>query len=409
MPRAVTAAFLLVAVALVAYALHMSRQPLRYVDEQQYLDIARSLADGSGFSIDGRPSAYRPPAWPLLLSIFVAVGVDGTVLILVSAVAMIAGAAVAGFLCARLAGSPHGYWASVAILLYPLDFYTAATLYPQALATLLILVLWVVVSAAGDRGVRALSWRVAAVVGLVMAALALSVPTMVFTAGLVGVWLVIQQRGNRVRFTAITLLFFVIPVALWAARNDDVLGAPVLFSTTSGENLVIGNNSSATGSSGVDIVYPPEAIPPDDLTEVERDSYFRDAATDWILAHPSEAFGLYLDKVVNYFAPYNEPTTAARGSDAQKWVATIAFGAIVIGTVTRIALRRRVPLAPSEWVFLGIFVANAPFMALFFTRTRFRQPLDSILIIEAVVALVALGSLAWSARDRSTADERVTA
>ncbi|RMB77379.1 hypothetical protein AYK61_13735 [Rhodococcus sp. SBT000017] len=388
--RLIAVAFGIAALGLVVYAIYSGLGPLRYADEKQYLSIARSLADGGGFSIHGRPSAYRPPVWPLMLSAFVLVGIDGSILVVLSAVFMIAAAALAGWICSSITGSRLGYLASVIMLVYPLNVYTAATLYPQGLATLLVLALWAVAIKADINGRKPLSFRASAGIGLLMACLSLAVPTLVFTAFLAGVWMLWQQRGNRVKFATVTLLFFAIPVALWAARNEQQLGEPVLFSTTSGENLVIGNNPSATGSSGVDIVYPPESIPPPELVEVERDAYFRDAALTWIENNPAEAAQLYISKTLNYFAPYNKPTTEGRGSALQMVVAIVAFGAVVVGLVARILLRHNLKMLPSEWAFLVVFALNAPFMAIFFTRTRFRQPLDSILIVEAVVAVVIL-------------------
>ena len=388
--RAIAATFVLAALGVVGYAIYSGLGPLRYADEEQYLSIARSLADGDGFSIHGRPSAYRPPVWPLILSASVLLGIAGSTLVVLSAVLMIAAAALAGLICSSITGSRLGYLVSVVMLVYPLNVYTAATLYPQGLATLLVLALWAVAIKADLNGRKPLSFSASAGVGLIMACLSVAVPTLVFTAFLAGVWMLWQQRGNRVKFATVTLLFFAIPVALWAARNEEQLGEPVLFSTTSGENLVIGNNPSATGSSGVDIVYPPESIPPPELVEVERDAYFRDAGLTWIENNPAEAARLYISKTLNYFAPYNKPTTEGRGSDLQMVIAFVAFGAIVAGLIVRILLRHRLKMLRSEWAFLAIFVLNAPFMAIFFTRTRFRQPLDSILIVEAVVAVVIL-------------------
>ena len=45
-------------------------------DPDNYLPLARSLAAGEGFAFKGRPTAYRPPLYPLVLAPLVAAG-DG--------------------------------------------------------------------------------------------------------------------------------------------------------------------------------------------------------------------------------------------------------------------------------------------------------------------------------------------
>src|SRR5262249_42891132 len=42
-------------------------------DPDNYLVLARGLAEGRGFVWDGRPTAYRPPLYPLVLALLVAV------------------------------------------------------------------------------------------------------------------------------------------------------------------------------------------------------------------------------------------------------------------------------------------------------------------------------------------------
>ena len=61
------------------------------------------------------------------------------------------------------------------------------------------------------------------------------------------------------------------------------------------------------------------------------------------------------------------------------------------------------PIDRSERFFLGLFVANAFVMAIYFTRTRFRQPLDSILLIEAGIGIAVAVALFISHR-RKAAD-----
>lgn len=363
--------------------------PLRYHDERQYLEIAQSLAQGDGFLLNGKPTAYRPPVWPLLLAALLVVGVGVPFLPLLSAALMVVAAALAGLVGVRVTRNRWGALAGPAVLAYPLNLYGAGTLYPQALATALLLGLWLVAAAYVDEGRTMPAW-VCALVGLMVAALALSVPTLLFAGGMALVWLWWRQEGTRVRFATVALAFLLLPIAAWTARNVMALDSPVTFSTSSGRNLWLGNNAQATAASGVGIDDEAVVAEIAGLTEVEKDAYYRGEAVAWVTGNPGEAARLYVAKVANYFVPYNEPVTRSQGSGAEKLVAYAAFGALVLGTVARLLLRRRVPLRPSEVFMLVVFLANALFMAVFFTRVRFRLPLDSVLVVESAVAVVGL-------------------
>ena len=128
---------------LMAYALKTGT-PLRYEDERQYVDIATSLRNGQGFELYGSPTAYRPPAWPMLVAVFLALGLPVSLLSVIPAGAMIAAAVVAAMVGVTISRSSWGALAGVAVLAYPLNIYTAVTLYPQAFATLLVVTLWLV-------------------------------------------------------------------------------------------------------------------------------------------------------------------------------------------------------------------------------------------------------------------------
>lgn len=376
----------------IAFALKTGSS-LRYADERQYFEIADNLAHGRGFETRGVATAYRPPAWPLLLAAVLALGLPGTLLTAVSALCMIVAAIAATYVGMRLTGSRWGSIASVLVLAYPLNLYTASTLYPQALATAAILMLWAIAVRVESRETAKMSMASCAFVGFLAAVLMLSVPTLVFTAVAILGWFVWQQRGNRVRLLLVAGLCAGALIGLWTVRNEIALGSPVVFSTSAGENLLIGNNPTATPSSGVAVDIDAARRNTLGMDEVERDSYLRSVAIDWISNNKSAAIRLYFGKVLNYFSPYNQPVTTSQGGHIEKWASTASFALLVVGLLARLLLKCRLPLSSTEKYFLMIFVFNAFVMAVFFTRTRFRQPLDNIVVIEAAVALVVLSAM----------------
>ena len=108
--------------------------------------------------------------------------------------------------------------------------------------------------------------------------------------------------------------------------------------------------------------------------------------------------GTYADTVA-----FTNLTTSA-GSTTQRLIAYLSFAMLVLLVLTRLLLRRRLPLGPTERLFLGLFLANALVMAVFFTRTRFRQPLDNILLIEAAIAAAVMISLISARRRKPRPD-----
>jgi hypothetical protein len=377
--------------ALVIYAIKTGA-PLRYEDERQYVEIANNVRQGRGFVLDGSPTAYRPPAWPLLLAIFLAMGLPVSLLSLVPAAAMIAAAATAASVGVRISRSPWGALAGVAVLGYPLNVYTSVTLYPQAFATFLVVAMWWLTLAILDA--RSASGRRRAVLyiatGLAAALISLAVPTLAFTGLAVVVWTVFAARNDRIRAAAFACSAFLFPIAVWAIRNIVALGSPVPLSTSTGVNLLVGNNPTATGTSGVAVDIAGPLRTASTMDEIHSDRYLQRTAVDWIVHHPVDSGMLYAAKVANYFSPYNAPVTANEGGTAVWLIAYTSFAAVIVLVVARLLLHRRLPIGSTEWLYLGLFVANAPVMAVFFTRVRFRQPLDSILLVEAAIAIALL-------------------
>src|ERR1700709_183446 len=102
---------------LLAYALKTGA-PLRYADERQYVDIAMSLRNGHGYELNGLPTAYRPPVWPMLLAFFLALGLPASLLSVIPAGAMIAAAVVAAVVGVKVSRGAWGAPAGVAVLAY---------------------------------------------------------------------------------------------------------------------------------------------------------------------------------------------------------------------------------------------------------------------------------------------------
>lgn len=400
---------LLAAGAVAVYAVE-GGWPIRYGDEAQYLQIGEDWVHGLGYMAGGRPTAYRPPVWPVFLGFASLMLGHSRYLLLVPVALMFVSAVIAAVIVRRLTGSKWSAVGALMLLAYPLNAYTSSTLYPQAFATAtLMAALLVITLSERGTGEFVLSQRLAVILGLLCAAMTLSVPTMAFTSLVLLGTALLRNRKNGFRASVLALLAAGVPILAWGIRNLLRLGAFVPLSTTSGENLLIGNNPTATGWSGY--VNPERLAANIPWQEVPRDTYLREVAVGWILGHPGDAIQLWFAKTLNYFNPYTPPSTSSEAIGFALPLSWIAACAVLLLLLARFRFRSQLPIANVERLIVALFVLNAPVMALFFTRMRFRQPLDSsLLLVAAVPVVLFLDCLdAWIARRRRGRDRAIEA
>jgi 4-amino-4-deoxy-L-arabinose transferase-like glycosyltransferase len=209
-------------------------------DPDNYLPLARAVAAGDGFSLNGRPTAYRPPLYPLLLAPSISVlgervawGIAlfhlalgaGTVL-LTAAAARFSGLSPARSILAAFvtACDPVLVWQSRSVMTEtPAAFLLAATL-----------------AALGLRG-----WRGPVLGGVGLGLAALCRPSMLAGAALTLVAaLVVHPGDRRTRLIRGTLLGMTVLLVLfpWLVRNLLVFGEPIWTTTHGGYTLALANN-----------------------------------------------------------------------------------------------------------------------------------------------------------------------
>ena len=372
---------------------------LKIADERQYEAIARHLADHGRYSIDGgTPTAYRPPVWPVVLAAIRLIGLNVVAARLFN-VLCLAGAVVGVWRLARRVAAPgteasSGVLAALACAVYPTFLYAAATLYPQSLGTALLVAMVLaalnaVDAFAGVDGDRRRGLRFAALTGLLAGLLVLTVPVFAGTAVLVVVWFAVALRRKAVpvacAFLGVALL---LPVA-WAIRNEVRMRALIPVSTSDGVNLLLGNSEHAGPGTGTltDISGYLATVQQRGLGETAQDHYYRSAALTWIGHHPGGAAVLYLEKTAHYFSFRDQLAGSAQPSPLQSAVLAAAFLPVLALVAIRLARIRGRPLTRDEVLIIGLFLLSSLFMAVFFTRVRFRMPLDTMAIAVAAATL----------------------
>ncbi len=351
---------------------------LRYSDEHVYLELTQSLVDGRGFAFGSDATAYRPPGYPfMLLPVHLLTGGSVFAMRMVS-VLCLAGAVWFGYLLARRISPVAGALVAVVMAVYPLFVYTATALYPQIPALLMLLMMLEFGLRARDR------WTWAIWSGLSAGFLTITVPSFAPTLALL--LLFIGWRHKKA-LAVLIVAAAVIPL-LWCVRNAVVMHAFIPVSTNNGVNLLLGNNPQATGSSGtsVDVSAYDQRAKELKLDEVQIDKFYQTEALNWIKGNPAEAAGLYVAKVAHNFA-YSD-TLKTEGQGASDLLAALSYYPILALALLRVLLWRRFPLHRLDKLAAWTIVLNVLLLAVFFTRIRFRVPLDALTIVLAVSTVV---------------------
>lgn len=383
-----------VLVAGTAYALTIGDE-LRYSDERDYTRIARHLVEDGIYSRDGiEPTAYRPPGYPLFVAALRTLGLR-TVGFRVAGVVLLVVALLLLHALARRVAGPLA--ASLAVLVagaYPLFLHTAALLYPQTLGMMLLLagLLCTVRARRGPPGAAAV--RSGAGAGVAFGLLVVTIPNFLVGVPIAAIWLWRARPRRSLVPIVLLVVCSIVPLTIWNVRNLRAFDTVVPIATNSGLNLLYGNSPDTNPGSGTDVdisAVRAEAEARGIEDEVARDRFYREQAVEWIRANPIDAAVLYAGKVLHTFTIVED---RAAEDGQSPWISVLlglTFVPLLALATTRLVLAgtRRLPLHEGEGMLVATYAANVLALAVFFTRIRFRVPLDSLMI------LLAASLLAW--------------
>jgi 4-amino-4-deoxy-L-arabinose transferase-like glycosyltransferase len=227
------------------------------LDEQEYLILARSLAEGRGLTYppsEGTAKHFeRPPVYPLfLVGVLVAGGELGSASLdrgvpasLKIAQSLIGALMIwlIGLIAWRAAGPTAGAIAACLAAVYPPLVWIGAYVLSEALYALLALaaVWWLGLTI--DRAGPAPRWP-AVLAGLAAGTAVLTKESMIFFLIVSGAWLVARRR---IAVASLLLVGALVVLAPWVARNARVHGQFVLGAPHGGVTFWTGNNPTARG------------------------------------------------------------------------------------------------------------------------------------------------------------------
>jgi 4-amino-4-deoxy-L-arabinose transferase-like glycosyltransferase len=393
--RRLLAAAVLVGVALrLAFAFgYWVGKPLT-LDEQEYLLLATSLAQGRGlaYPAEDAPSKHfeRPPVYPLFVAgVLLASGevrhasLDGGVPASIKVTQSLIGGliiAMIGLVAWRAAGPAAGVAAGWLAAGYPPMIWICAYLLSEALySALALLAVWWLGETI-DRAAPRQPWP-AVLAGLAAGAAVLTKETMVVFLAIACAWLV----GRRHILVATLLLVGALVVLTpWVARNARVHGQFVLGAAHGGVTFWTGNNELARGEGDMaanpDIRIAQRAIEAahPSATPQQLDSIYYRAATGFIVDHPLRWVGLEARKAFYTVVPIGP---SYRLHSTRYFLMSLAsYGLLLPFAIAGFARLRRRPFQP--WS-LWLLAASALVVTLvFFPQERFRIPVvDPTLIV----------------------------
>lgn len=220
-------------------------------DEPYHVYLALDAATYHRIALQGDPAEpfWQPPLYPWAMrAIYAAFGTTSPIAVrivqcLLGALACV-GIAV---LARRFAGAKAALAAGIAAALYGTLVYFDGEVLPASLGVALVVALLLVVTAApraGSLGARA-RWPIT---GALLGAGALLLPTLVFPAALLAIWI---WRREGLRAVLVITIVAALPIAAVAARNARYEPTLVPVSWNGGLNFYLGNNPAFPETVGI--------------------------------------------------------------------------------------------------------------------------------------------------------------
>ncbi len=368
--------------------------PLISPESEGFIALARSLLAGEGYLLWGEPTSQHMPGYPFFLAgVFALFGELTLGVGLVHSVFHAGSALILFFLGRRLYGERVGLLAGFIAALFPFYLFYAPFVLSETLIVFLGMLSLFFTYRAGEGRFWSFVWA-----GLVLGVMVLVRPT---SLGLIPLMLLYLLWRGRKRLANVglgvgaTVLIVVLVLTPWIVHNWKLQGKLLLASPEIGQSLWRGTNPRASdyvgGYSDARNIAPLPHPVPQNISEVEKDSYYYRAFVEYVREHPTRFFALLPYKLVNMWRPTWE------GSSAKNWV---VLGAPYVGLMLLAFLgfsraRRNWEGSVLLFVFLSYWIS---IHLVFYSLLRYRLKAMSPLILFAALGLAVL----WGWRSSAT-------
>jgi hypothetical protein len=386
-------------------ALGLQRLELAPTDPDHYIAFAQSLWSGEGFVFEGRPTAYRPPLYPILMAplvgwlgsgrtfhagLLIAQSLLGgaTTWLAMRAAARIAGSVTSDNRAALTAASVAG----AITALDPVLLGQAPLVMTETLAAFLLS--GAVNAAVHDRFVRS---------GLWFGASALCRPSLLASLVLTAAVRLIPDgssppRRRLIQSLALVLCCWVVLLP-WGLRNWQHFGEPVWTTTHGGYTLALANNAVyydeiLEGAPGAVWSGPRQQAWMDTIgsdtirmSEPEADRHLKRKALTFIRSRPDAFMHACIDRQMRFWAVAPSAQVYGTGIRGAVMIWTIPFW-VLAGA----ALLRRPAWRWSAIVPITVAAGLAAVHVVYWTDIRMRAPIVPTLSILAALGAISIRS-----------------
>jgi 4-amino-4-deoxy-L-arabinose transferase-like glycosyltransferase len=297
--------FLLLAIAFIlrlTWVMKVHTMPV--YDFYKYHLGALSMAEGHGYQLFGKPTAFEPIGYPMFLAILYKLIAPRIIVPKLFNIIMSLGMIILIYLIAKkLWNKEVGIFSALLLALSPRNIVYNSVLSTEIFFTFLLLSIFYLYLYHPKK-----TWALV-LSGVIVGILTLTKPFMLlFPAVLFCLyWLESQGFIKAIKKTAIVALFMVLTIAPWTIRNYVVFGEFIPISTNGGITLYLNNNPYANGHWQDPFKFPNSPLKPyqDEKTgfwdELAVDKVGKKLAKEWIISHPADFFKLGFKKVYYVF------------------------------------------------------------------------------------------------------------
>jgi len=410
-------------VAPVAWILTHYRHAVPTGDAFYFHWQAQYIADGTGWFVSPYvslahqlvPSAAHPPLWVLLLALADVLGVKSYLSQLLAACVIGAAAVfVTGLAAREVAGPRAGLIAAAIAAVYPNYWIN----YGLGLSETLILLIVAAVVLVAVKVWRRPTLPMTVALGLLCGLAAATRAEQVLLIGVLLVPMLLLSKGvalrRRLQYAGVGTVTALVVIAPWIGFNLSRFSHTTYFSNDSGTALAMANCHSAyygayLGSGDFHCIA---RIKPIEGDESAQDAYYRHVGLKYLDAHVNRLPVVLVARVAREFGLFRPIPQLHLENDVNG--RPLILGEIGLGMYYALAVasvfgavtlwRRPVTLLPFTAVLVELVVASM----LTFGQTRYRAPIEVVLVVLAAVAVDALLSRRRSGVPSGTTSEKST-
>ena len=405
-------------------------ESLTATDPDSYQKIAVHLVEDGTYSLEADPTAFRPPLYPLILSLGICLGIPhgiwvGGIHILFGILTVLLTYRVA----LTISREPVALLAAALVSIDPILLNQSILTMTETTATLLgILAIWLLV-----RMVNNTNKLNIVLTGVTLGAAGLCRPTFFVFAALALLVLMFSKTvpwKEQLRTNLLVGCCLLVTIAPWIIRNQISLGKPVLATTHGGYTLLLGNNplyykhldqplgtyQAQHFDRGVrhfnisenpdDDFWGPLAIGQPKVisrNEIERDQFAYEVAKYHISQHPQLFARSIMRRIGKLWSPL--PNAGSNNESTAQFILRLAVGGwylTLFAVVFWFSVRHSKKwLTAPMTLGLVMILAFSLVHAVYWSDMRMRAPLMPILYLAAALALIPTPTTKSPAIDRT--------